>query len=152
MLAHFYAVLIFLAKHRTSSVRFFLHWFQSMAHFHTPENHLILTHQEQEVPEHKTKMISSGIRTWGRTGVIPKVRNTKKPDRMSGFFTFGTTWVALYTIRYKRSFGKTAVKVEPSFSFELISRCAPCCISTCLTMARPKPVPPVWRLRALSTR
>ena len=133
-------------------VSHFLQWLTSMTHIQTESNHLISTHQEQEVPEHKTKMISSCIRTWGRTGVIPKVRNTKKPDRMSGFFTFGTTWVALYIIRYKRSFGKTAVKVEPSFSFELISRYAPCCISTCLTMARPRPVPPVWRLRALSTR
>lgn len=63
-------------------------------------------------------------------------------------------WLKLnfYSMRYRRSFGKIAVKVEPSFSFEVISRCAPCCMRTCLTMASPKPVPPVWRLRALSTR
>ena len=67
-------------------VRFCLHWLEEISHFQPKLNCLIWTHQEQEVPEHKTKMISSGIRTWGTTGVAPSNEIRKKPDRMSGFF------------------------------------------------------------------
>ena len=67
-----------------------------------------------------------------------------------------TLWIALYPHTYKRSFGKTAVKVEPGKFFpssEMISRYAPCCIHMFDNGdTNPRPVPPVWRLRALSTR
>jgi len=71
---------------KLSSVRFFLHWLGAMSHFLPRLNCLIWTHQEQEVPKHKTRMISLRIRMWDMTGVISSERNTKKPDRMSGFF------------------------------------------------------------------
>jgi hypothetical protein len=47
----------------TLAVRFFLHQFQSMTHIRTHLNHLIWAYREQEVPKHKTKMISLSIRT-----------------------------------------------------------------------------------------
>ncbi|MCY1532296.1 hypothetical protein D9M68_675610 [compost metagenome] len=52
------------------------------------------------------------------------------------------TWVA----------GKWQVKVLPWLSTELMSRRPRWRISTCLTMARPRPVPPVLLLRLESTR
>ena len=48
--------------------------------------------------------------------------------------------------------GSSMIKVLPSFSL-LSQRMSPSCSSTiCLTMERPRPVPPVSRERALSTR
>lgn len=49
-------------------------------------------------------------------------------------------------------FGSSTVNVEPAPS-TLFTYIFPSWDSTrCLTMARPSPVPPEWRLRALSTR
>ena len=50
------------------------------------------------------------------------------------------------------SFGKTQVNVEPTLGLELIFKIALCCNKTCLTIAKPSPVPPVAELRAASTR
>ena len=48
--------------------------------------------------------------------------------------------------------GRWMVKVEPSPSWEATSTSPPWFMTAWRTMARPRPVPPVRRLRALSTR
>ena len=48
--------------------------------------------------------------------------------------------------------GSVKVKVEP-WPYSLVTVTWPPCASTmCLTIERPRPVPPDWRERALSTR
>ena len=48
--------------------------------------------------------------------------------------------------------GKTTVNLDPLFNW-LSTETVPCiCSMTCLTIERPKPVPPTSRDRALSTR
>ncbi len=48
--------------------------------------------------------------------------------------------------------GRRMVKTEPLPSSLLTLTEPPCTCTMCLTMARPRPVPPTSRLRALSTR
>ncbi len=46
---------------KRNAVRFFLQRLGAMSHIQTPSNYLISTHQEQEVPKHKTITISFRI-------------------------------------------------------------------------------------------
>ena len=60
--------------------------------------------------------------------------------------------VRFKTITYFVISGSSMMKVDPLFS-SLSARISPSCRSTiCRTMDRPRPVPPVSRERALSTR
>ena len=50
------------------------------------------------------------------------------------------------------AFGRRSVNVVPTPGVLSTATVPPCACTMCLTIASPRPVPPCWRLRALSTR
>ena len=69
--------------------------------------------------------------------------------RVSGGKGFLMRWP--YNDCYMQSDQNESMNVQPLPSSEASETSPPCSLTMCLTIARPSPVPPISRLRALST-